>query len=88
MSDKNFVAQRQKSPHIRSVREVCLLTFYHLNKKQHTTFLHSADEKLICCICECVLNTLKNNISLERYEKNRLTKYKALRRGKTRKLDG
>jgi len=58
-------------------RNACLLAaLYHLNKNQRTTFLRSADEKLIRCICECVFNTLKGNVSLERREKNRLTKYK------------
>ncbi|KYN38949.1 hypothetical protein ALC56_06671, partial [Trachymyrmex septentrionalis] len=49
------------------------------DENRHT--FDRADEKLIRCICECVFNTLKGNISLERREKNRLTKYKkALRR--------
>ena len=64
-------------------RNVCLLAaLYHLNKNQRTIFLRNADGKLIRCICEiCVVNTLKGNVSLERSEKNRLTKYKkALRR--------
>jgi len=39
-----------------------------------------ADEKLIHCIGECVFNTLKNNVSLERCEKNRLIKYKTVLR--------
>jgi len=63
-------------------RNACLLeALCHLNKNQRAVFLRTADEKFIRCIRECVFNTLKGNVPLERREKNRLSKYKtALRR--------
>jgi len=63
-------------------RNACLLeALCHLNKNQRTVFLRTADEKFIRCIRECVFNTLRGNVPLERREKNRLSKYKtALRR--------
>lgn len=46
-------------------RNACLLkTSYYLKKKQRASFLHSADNKLIKCIQECVFNTLKGNVPL------------------------
>ena len=58
-------------------RNACFLAaLYHLNKNQPAIFLRNADEKLIRYICKCVFNTLRGNVSLERSEKNRLTKYK------------
>jgi len=76
--------ERRKSPHIRSVRETPVFSLYHLNKIQRITF--NADEKLIRCICECIFNTLKGNVSLERCEKNQLTKYKKALRHVVAKL--
>jgi len=63
-------------------RNACLLeALCHLNKNQRAVFLQTADEKFICCSRECVFNTLKGNVPLERREENRLSKYKtALRR--------
>jgi len=58
-------------------RNTCLLeALCHLNNKQRTSFLRIADDKFIRCICECIFNTLKGNITLERREKDRLSKYK------------
>lgn len=59
-------------------KNICLLeALLYLNKNQRATFLRTADDKLIRCIGECVFNTLKGNVPLERGEKNRLSKYKA-----------
>lgn len=58
-------------------RNACLLeTVCYLNKKQRASFLRNADDKFVQCICECVFNTLKGNVPLERREKNRLVKHK------------
>jgi len=38
-------------------------------KTTHLLIISSADEKLIYCIYECVFNTLKGNVSLERCKK-------------------
>ncbi|KYN50543.1 hypothetical protein ALC57_01002 [Trachymyrmex cornetzi] len=75
--DKKSHSATKIATHSISKRNACLLAaLYHLNKNQRTTFLRGADEKLIRCICECVFNTLEGNVSLERCEKNQLTKYK------------
>ena len=68
-------------------RNACLLeTLCHLNNKQRITFLRIADDKFIRCICECVFNTLKGNVTLKRREKDRLSKYKStLRRIATKR---
>lgn len=77
-SDKKSHSATKIASHSIGKRNACLLAaLYHLNKNQRTTFLRFADEKLIRCICECVFNTLKGNVSLERCEKNRLSKYKS-----------
>jgi len=84
MSDEKLHRATKIVTHSIGKRNACLLAaLYHLNKIQRTTFLHNADEKLIRCICECVFNTLKGNVSLEWCEKNRLTKYKKALRRKT-----
>jgi len=79
--------ERQKSLDTRfGRRNACLLeALCHLNKNQRAVFLRTADEKFIHCVRECVFNTLKGNIPLERREKNRLSKYKTAlsHRGKT-----
>ena len=70
-------------------RNVCLLkAVCHLNKNQRATFLRAADEKFIRCIRECVLNTLNGNVPLERYEKDRLVKYKTTLRRVVAKRGG
>lgn len=68
-------------------RNACLLeVLRHLNKNQRASFLRTADEKFIRCICECVFNVLIGNVALERREKNRLSKYKTtLRRIATKR---
>ena len=64
-------------------RNACFLAaLYHLNKIQRTTFLRNADEKFVVFVN--VFLILKDNVSLEECEKNRLTKYKkTLRHCKT-----
>lgn len=58
-------------------RNACLLeTLCHLNKNQRIAFLRNADDKFIRSICECVFNTLRGNVPLERSEIKRLEKYK------------
>jgi len=77
MSDKKSHRASKIATYSIGKRNACLFAaLYHLNKIQCTTFLRNANEKLIRCIYECVFNTLKNNVSLERCEKNQLTKYK------------
>jgi len=68
---------RRKSPVTRSAGETRLLeTLCHLNKNQRAAFLRVADIKFVRSICECVLNTLNGNVTLERRERDRLSKYK------------
>lgn len=58
-------------------RNACLLeALCHLNKNQRIAFLRNADDKFIRSICECVFNTLRGNVPLERREIKRLEKYK------------
>lgn len=62
-------------------RNVCLLkALCYLKKNQRASFLRAADEKFIRCIRECVFNTLKGNVPLEKKEKVHLGKYKSILR--------
>lgn len=62
-------------------RNACLLkTLCLLKQNQRVSFLRTADNSLIKCIQECIFNTLKGNVPLERNEKKRLVKHKTILR--------
>lgn len=52
----------------------------HLSPEQIKTLLKFSDLKLIKCICECALNTLNGNISLNTKQKKGLTKHRTILR--------
>lgn len=50
------------------------------NKKLFKNIINGSNQKLILCLCECVLNCLNGNIDLNETEKHQLKKYKKVLR--------
>jgi len=42
--------------------------------------LAEADDELLCCLCECALNTLKNNVALTNTQFKKLGRHKKILR--------
>lgn len=52
----------------------------YLSPEQTKSLLKHADLKLIKCICECALNILNGNITLNKHQKGTLSKHRLLLR--------
>lgn len=59
---------------------VGLQAICHLNKEQRHALLRKADPALVRCICECALNVLQGNVSIQQSYKSKLRPYKGILR--------
>jgi len=53
-----------------------LKLFCNCSKKLHSNLINGANQEHIFSLCECILNCLNGNVTLNESEKNQLKKYK------------
>lgn len=69
-----MASKRGKNPISKKNTDI-LRALYHLNPAQRISVLKKANPQLIRCICECALNILKGNVSLEPHQKSKLKRH-------------
>ena len=65
-----------------------LKLFCNCSKKMHSNLINGANQENIFSLCECILNCLNGNVTLNDPEKNQLKKYKKYLRLITKKKLG
>lgn len=59
---------------------IILQALYYMNQEQRRAILRKADVALVRCICECALNVLQGNVSLNSVQKDRLRRHATILR--------